>query len=322
MQGPLLCEVAAYLAQCSLKGKEVARSCAAMAASWASQLQNEMTDLSTNAQHSSTVQSDLYSTLQTKRAIAHCCVVVCFGGAPHACPARPGGSAALDIADAAMLLLHQVQACLHSMSQGSGELHARLSVLTEQCSWVMASRVEGLSAAIESDKAILDSAVRAVFADLPKHCAWQPSDGHLGCYIAQAEGQVYSIKLCTGQVLRDGIAPGHLPTSIAQHSAYQQLFGSASFEVAQVGGGEQVFRTVKSQAGCIYTFQLQGCDLVIFECPVNPDTGEMQRDFELELLPCACLSLACKLSICLTCGLMQHATDRSASKSSLLQRIH
>lgn len=271
-----MCEIAAYLSSRASQGRQVARSCIAMAASWACQIKEEMDALNT-APPSDSAAAQLRSSLKVKCAIAHCCAVLCFGGA---------SLETTDSTDASSLLLHLVHARLHTISSGKGMLAAALHVLTDQCSWVMARQVEALDAAAGRDSGVLDSAVRSVFGGLHGPLTWQRSSSSLGCYLTVRQGQVYSINLLTGAVLCNGLAPGHLPATILLHDTYQRLFGSASFEVCQLAGAQHgAHRTAQPHGGRFYTFRIQGKELCVSECPTDPETGEMQVELELELLP-------------------------------------
>lgn len=301
MQGPLACEIAAFLAQESQQGQEVARRFMDVAANWATGIEEEIKALNTFTPGGMKDTASLLSSLQTKSAIAHCCVVLCFGHGPFGeGPGLPATEAAMDGFDAEMLLLHRVQAYLHTFNDSSDALQGRLAVLTKQCGLVMSHQMQALDAAVTDDGTLLSSAVRSVFADLPQHVAWQHSPGHLGCYVAHAQGQAYSINLLTGCVLCNGLAPGHLPAPIVEHPVYGRVFGSTTFEVAQLKGTQQgMFRTVQQHGGHIYTFMLRDGELYVTECPVDASAGEMQHDLELELLPRAhppplTAPLACK----------------------------
>eukprot|EP00892_Ulva_mutabilis_P000031 jgi/Ulvmu1/10028/UM059_0077.1 len=290
LQGPLICEIASFLAQTSQQGTEVARRFMAVAGNWARQIQEEISDLHTAPPQDVKDVSLLHSRLQTKCAIAHCCAVLCFGCAPfvRGLGTQGGaqmGQATMDLHDAAALLFHRVQAYLHAFHDSSNALQGRLTVLTKQCAHVMTHQVHSLNSAVVEDHSLLDRAVRSVFADLPQHVVWQKSEGHLGCYVAHAHGQVYSINMLTGCVLCNGLAPGHLPAPIVEHADYQRIFGNAKFEVTQLKGEQQgKFRTVQQHGGHIYTFMLRDSSLLVQECPCDADSGEMQLDLELELL--------------------------------------
>eukprot|EP00892_Ulva_mutabilis_P000058 jgi/Ulvmu1/10052/UM059_0102.1 len=288
LQGPLLCEIASHLAQLSAGGRLVARSCMAMAAGWATQIKAEITAL--RASGDARGKSAQHSAAQTKCAIAHCCAVICFGSASFdEGAAEPGTPATMDSTDAAFLVLHRAQAYLHTFSNGPEHLKGRLALVADQCDLVMAQQSHRLNSAIAADPALLSSAVRSVFADLPQGTAWHAIAGHPGCHTAEAQGQVYSINVVTGCVLCNGVAPGHLPAVIVQHAAYKQLFQSLTFEVSQLQQQQQtMFRTRWSHAGYIFAFQLKGEDLHVAECPVDAATGEVQHELELELLPGHC----------------------------------
>lgn len=282
MQGPLACEIASHLAQQCAKGRDVARSFMAVAAGWASQIEAEITLLRTSRGGT----ENQSSSLQAKCAIAHCCAVLCFGCASFEDATAEGKPGLMGSQDAAFLVLHRAQAYLHTFNDGSAELCGRLTAVTSQCDEVMAHQIHRLNAAVQADPGLLSSAARSVFADLPQNTAWHAIDGQPACHMAQAQGQAYSINVVSGCVLCNGVAPGRLPATIVQHATYRQLFGDTTFEVSQLQQQQSgVFRTRWSHAGFFYTFQLQGTRLYVAECPVDDDTGEMQHELELELLP-------------------------------------
>lgn len=283
MQAPLLCEIAAHLAQNCPRGKEVARTYIDMTASWADHFKQAHQDPGRMASKDVIYQQGL---LQTKAAIAHCCGVLCLSWA------SPGGSenasaAALSTKDAAALCLHRTQAYLRTFQDGSNKLQARLSTLTDQASQVLSSLIHALDMAAQLHAPeVLTPAVKTVFSSLPFDVQWQASD-YVGCYTAMAQGQVYSINLLTGCVLCNGMAPGHLPHDIVQHPAYVEVFGEDVLEVEHLVGEQQgMCRTLQSYGGHKYTFHLQGEDLHVAEFPVEPKSGEPQLELELELLNC------------------------------------
>lgn len=285
-----MCEIAAYLAQLSCEGLEVAHSCKAMAASWASQLKEETEKLGKPQAGDSTDTSELRLILQTKQAVAHCCAIICFGDMSMRLESEtstrlvPGMSKE----DASFLCLHRSQAYQKTHIDSSDTMMRRLSIVTDQCSHVMACQLHALRAALKADSSSLDTAVRSVFADLPQRVSWQEINGHPGCYTTHAAGQAYAINVVNGCVLCNGMAPGHLPRAVVDHPEYRRLFGDATFEAAQLQGEQQgMFRTVQSHGGYMYTFQLRREHLYVAECPVDSDTGVMLFDFELCLLPCA-----------------------------------
>eukprot|EP00892_Ulva_mutabilis_P000035 jgi/Ulvmu1/10031/UM059_0080.1 len=66
LQGPLICEIASFLAQTSQQGTEVARRFMAVAGNWARQIQEEISDLHTAPPQDVKDVSLLHSRLQTK----------------------------------------------------------------------------------------------------------------------------------------------------------------------------------------------------------------------------------------------------------------
>lgn len=285
-----MCEIAAYLAQLGPKGLKVAGSFMTVAAGWATQLEKEIEKLGKPQSGDSADTSQLRANLQTRTAIAHCCAIICLG---YMCASSHSSSTpvpGMSKDDAAFLCLHRVQAYQKMYIDCSNAMVSRLSILTDQCSQVLASEFRALHAAVQADASLLECAVRSVFADLPQGVSWQVIEKHPGCYIAHSDSQVYAINVINGCVLCNGLAPGHLPPAIVQHAEYFRLFGNATFEVAQLQGKQLgMFRTVQSHGGFMYTFHLQGGQLYVAECPVDPDTGAMIDDLELELLPCTYL---------------------------------
>lgn len=253
----------------------------AMAATWACQIEQDISAMrSSDAEDAQTV-SELRSSLRAKLAIAHCCCVVCFGSACfQGTSDHPSTTGAMDGEAAAFLVLHQVQAYLNTFNGGTDQLRGRLATITDQCNHVMAYQVHPLNATIMEDHSLLNDAVRSVFAALPQRVAWEAT-GDFGCYQAEAEGQVYSINILTGLVLCNGLAPGRLPPAIVAHALYIRLFGSVMFEVEQMQGEQEgIFRTAQSHGGFTYTFHLQGKRLFVDECPVHAE-GAMQHKLEL-----------------------------------------
>ena len=290
LQAPLLCEVASHLAQLSELGKRTARRFMRMAASWAHHFEAEMRVLGTAKATPDTDASQLLGLLQTKSAIAHCCAILCMGWASG----RGGDTMSttprvMDHSDARMLCLHRSQAHLRTFQDGSNDMQGRLAALTAQCQAISATLIHAMNAAARADPGgVLNPAVRRVFGDLPDDVPWQPIQGHLGCYMADVRGQIYSVNLLSGCVLCNGAAPGHLPAPLLQHAEYKRLFGDATFEVRALKGEQQgKFSTVQSVGGFLYTLRLHSGELHVEECPINADTGALELEQQLDLLPCA-----------------------------------
>lgn len=287
VQGALLCEIASHLAGVSDRFKPCARAFAAVAAAWAGHFQHELTAVRSNAAHLGGEFSSRERELQAKCAFAHLLAVLCHRHLQASSAGIWAGTdATLSQEDAAALCLHRVQADLHAFNDGSGELHVHVRVLAAQCQHTMAALIRAVDAAAAQHGSVLCDAVRSVYADLPPEARWRPVGERLGCYTAEAGGQVYSVNVLSGAALCNGMRPGHLPRAMLRSKLYRRVFHERTFEVSHLQMGQHdVFRTTQSHGGCIYSFEQRGKQLIVTECPVHAETGRMETELELQLLP-------------------------------------
>lgn len=90
VQGPILCEMAAFAASCCTEGEQVSKAYCNLAEQWATELESELTDsqqaVPSSGQESSAEQRHLKQReLKAKIAMCHYLVVIACG-----CSAAPG----------------------------------------------------------------------------------------------------------------------------------------------------------------------------------------------------------------------------------------
>lgn len=284
-----MCEISGHLADLSQRSRSCARAFADVASSWAAAFQSELDSVRDNAASHGANFAVRERELQAKCAIAHLLAVLCHGSLVASPGERQGWGAAnatLSRNDAAALCHHRVQADLHAFNDGTGELHTHLRVVGEQCQHAMAALIRPLDAAAGQHPDMLTRAVCGVFADLPQAVQWRPVAERLGCYVAEAGGQVYSISLMSGAALCNGMRPGHLPRPILRDGLYRRVFKDRTFQVSHLQIGRQdVFRTTQAHGGRAYSFQQVAGALVVKEHTVDSQTGQEQPDLDLQLLP-------------------------------------
>jgi hypothetical protein len=149
---------------------------------------------------------------------------------------------------------------------------------------VMASRIEGINKAIQSDPGHLTSCI-GLAVDVPRNLNWEAVLDASSCFDATSvsSSQLYSVNLLNGVLLINGVPPGFLPLSITQDPLYLRTFGSQNFEIVVLGS--QHYATARSvKGGRFYEFL---CDsslqLHIIECSSRPDLSQ-ENQFRLLLL--------------------------------------
>lgn len=287
VQAPLLCEVAAFVRSRHDLGPSVAESFASMAGMWASQYEEELRHLETQS-HDEALSGRV--DIQAKCALSHALVVITHGTSSQSISDRDSVSHLLSQkGQAARLAFHMVKACRYARHDCSPALKLRLEVAMKQCARVMACHVHSIDSWVQDAPDILSDAARGIFPELPRGSEWLPVDGALCCYVSKFQGSTYGINLLSGRALRNGHIPGQLPPEILEHPAYRRVFGHAMFEVtADTFGDSTVFRSARSFNGHVYSWTLQGDILTICESSVDPSSGKIVPEADLELLPCAC----------------------------------
>lgn len=153
-----------------------------------------------------------------------------------------------------------------SLTLSESGLTPKLETLLAQLESVMATSIWAIKQAVDSNKLIVDSAVRLILQHAPEAMVWKAMSETDFCYMAYAGSDLYSINLLNGTVLFNGSPPGKLPLSIIKRSKYTRTFGSLSFQVSPHRGG---FKTTKLIDGCFYEFYEDSSTLRIFEAPAS-----------------------------------------------------
>ncbi|GFH47532.1 hypothetical protein CTEN210_04007 [Chaetoceros tenuissimus] len=87
------------------------------------------------------------------------------------------------------------------------------------------------------------------------------------------DGHSYSMNICTGTVLVDGLPPSTLPLQITSDERYQRVFGKTIFEIIKKG---EWMETVQPVEGRLYRFRIASDDILFIE--ESPDINNLAQE--------------------------------------------
>lgn len=200
----LLGDLSASLSGWHAPLRDVSRRFAAMAEGWAEELEASARE----------IPPEQARPVRAKQCLLRMTALLCHGAGE------------LAAGDAAQVLHLAVQA-RHGIVYSSGTgLQREIARLRALCHWTLARRAAELVAAARADANMLTGALRAVLVDAPRALPWQllswPGGPGSASFEAVGEGQLYSLNICDGTILENGLPPGRLPKEILDHRLYRR----------------------------------------------------------------------------------------------------
>lgn len=271
---PLLGEIAAYLSDWHPPCRAVARRFAAMTSRVADELEVRI---------SYADAAEPAGALKARQCLSRMRSLLCYAG-------RSIESQDVGPMVTLMVLINKGHAFIDTDSKETRETAGELLV---RCHHVMVTHINAIVQYMsrmehgQGDRdAMLSAAVLLVLHRTPTALCWTRVESaptsstgahQLASYEAVgSDGNLYSINLLDGLVLRNGFPPSRLSAEVLAHALYKRTFGTTDFEVAVTAEG--VSETVKPVGGCYFTFWMTGSGaLIITEV-------DEKRGVELQLL--------------------------------------